>query len=477
MVHRDRARASRGCLSDLLVIAVPVAGLLDRVCRGAGQALWQDTAVILEAYAINTSGDAREVRRATSPSYVYDPGLSAQDGDTASAQLSFYSGHTATAFVAAVAFSEVFRRRHDGIEVHPLLRVERRSRERGWGSCASSPASTSYHATCSSARSWGPRSASWSPRSTTAPSRTRDEGARLWAGRGRSAALAGVRLRRAPGSLPGARANDARRRPAAVGPDARRLASPVAGAAPIDSCSRRARRVLAAGRRARSERRHGPRRGARLLVVHEPPPDVGRGGPRLLRRSRRSERAVDDPGRGRDGLHPGFIFEAADGRRYVLRTDGADAARAPDGRGHDRLAHLPRRGLPRGLRERRLLPPRPSCASTRTRRARTATRRSPSRSGTSTRSFGSPRAARAVGAAPRSASSRRADRSARSGTEARSTATRTTWSRTSTAASCAPRPARRADEPLRLPRADHAEHLARGRPRPRLRGAPLPGLG
>lgn len=105
-------------LSDSLIVAVPLAALSIAFAEEQGRPFWQDTAVILEAYALNAlivSIVKYAVRRPRP--YVYDPGQPPEARNTTDAQLSFYSGHTATTFAAAVGFSEVFRRRHDGIAV------------------------------------------------------------------------------------------------------------------------------------------------------------------------------------------------------------------------------------------------------------------------------------------------------------------------------------------------------------------------
>jgi membrane-associated phospholipid phosphatase len=105
-------------LSDSLIVAVPIAGLSIAFAEEQGRPFWQDTVVILEAYAINflLVSIAKYAVRRPRP-YVYDPGQPPEARNTTDAQLSFYSGHTATTFAAAVGFSEVFRRRHDGVAV------------------------------------------------------------------------------------------------------------------------------------------------------------------------------------------------------------------------------------------------------------------------------------------------------------------------------------------------------------------------
>jgi membrane-associated phospholipid phosphatase len=105
-------------LSDVLVIAIPIAGLALDLTDTRDRAFWQDATVVLEAYALQAlvlSLTKFGVRRPRP--YVYDDTLPPQERTGRESTLSFFSGHTSIAFVTAVAFAETYRRRHDGTSV------------------------------------------------------------------------------------------------------------------------------------------------------------------------------------------------------------------------------------------------------------------------------------------------------------------------------------------------------------------------
>ncbi len=105
-------------LSDVLVIAIPVAGLAVDLADVQDRAFWQDVTVVLEAYALQamvltlTKFGVRRPRP-----YVYDDSLPMAERSGRESTLSFFSGHTSIAFVTAVAFAETYRRRHEGASV------------------------------------------------------------------------------------------------------------------------------------------------------------------------------------------------------------------------------------------------------------------------------------------------------------------------------------------------------------------------
>ncbi|MBI2895640.1 MAG: phosphatase PAP2 family protein [Deltaproteobacteria bacterium] len=113
-----RASPLASIISDVLVLAIPVAGLSIDLATERGVAFWQDAAVVFEAYAIDAllvSLTKFAVRRPRP--YVYDPARPMDQRGKPGAALSFFSGHASLAFTGATAFAEVFRRRHDGVAV------------------------------------------------------------------------------------------------------------------------------------------------------------------------------------------------------------------------------------------------------------------------------------------------------------------------------------------------------------------------
>jgi len=110
--------AFAGLLSDILVVAVPLAGLALDLADEPDRAFWQDAAVALEAYSLQVvvlTLTKFAVRRPRP--FVYDESLPVQERSGRDSTLSFFSGHTSTAFVSAVAFAETYRRRHEGASV------------------------------------------------------------------------------------------------------------------------------------------------------------------------------------------------------------------------------------------------------------------------------------------------------------------------------------------------------------------------
>jgi len=217
-------------------------------------------------------------------------------------------------------------------------------------------------------------------------------------------------------------------------------------------------------------------RGARLVVVHEPaahPAEAARGF---------CGEPVDTLGPGRfksgkpNGVNPGFIFKTADGRRFVLKTGRRRSARAPDGCRLHRREDLLRRRVPRGLHEGRLFPSvHPADRSG-----------GHQRRGREEVPFRQRHIAAVVRVAARGPGGRCGASSASSSPDARSPlhvprhARRRSERRgRPSAPPRAPRelPPRRADRPLRLPRAEHSRHLAGGRSPARLHRAPHAGLG
>lgn len=105
-------------LSNVMVVALPVLGLGLTLADEQGAAFWQDTFVAVEAYAVHglVVSLVKAAARRPRP-YVYDRSLPADVRVGSQSTLSFFSGHSSSAFVTVVAFAETHRRRHEGASV------------------------------------------------------------------------------------------------------------------------------------------------------------------------------------------------------------------------------------------------------------------------------------------------------------------------------------------------------------------------
>ncbi len=117
----NRSEAAR-LSSDVLVglaAALPFAAGAVDTALGGGRGGWRgyatDSFVIAEALAVNFALNqvVKFAVRRPRP-YVYDPAVPEEEKTAPDAALSFYSGHTSTAFCAATAYSFSFTVRHGG---------------------------------------------------------------------------------------------------------------------------------------------------------------------------------------------------------------------------------------------------------------------------------------------------------------------------------------------------------------------------
>lgn len=101
-------------LSNVLILAMPIMAISMDFADVQGSALWRDAAVALEAYSAHALALAFTKFGFRRPRpYVYDPTHTVVARSNPESILSFFSGHTSSAFVTAVTFSETWRRRHD----------------------------------------------------------------------------------------------------------------------------------------------------------------------------------------------------------------------------------------------------------------------------------------------------------------------------------------------------------------------------